>query len=384
MNTAVRPIEPIANGVSERRPRILQVVLSLGPGGTEHLVIELCRRLRPQFDVAVCCLDDAGAWASKLLDRRIEVIALGRRTGFRPDIGGRIAGLATEWGADVLHCHHYSPFVYGRIAALLNRRVKLLYTEHGRLSDAPPPWKRRLINPILARFDGPIVAVSHDLRDYMISARFPAKRVNVIHNGIAAGSAPSPIQRGIARRQLGIGDDTFAIATVARLDPVKDLHTMLDAFALVRRDISNARLFLVGDGPERDWLTARAARPDLAGSVTFAGYRSDVQTFLTAADLYVNSSISEGISLTILEAMAAALPVVATEVGGTPEIVDGATGVLVPSRDPARLASAIIGLGIDHRRRERLAAAARRRVEAQFTIERMIDQYARTYRRLLD
>ncbi len=340
---------------SHRAPvRVMQVVLSLSPGGTERLVIDICRRLGNGFDVSVCCLDDEGAWASELRDRDIEVIALNRRPGFRPGIGREIAHLAKQRGVDVLHCHQYSPFVYGRIAKYWLPRLKLVYTEHGRLSDAPPTWKRQLVNPVLGRFDGPIVAVSDELRRFMIDSRFPRERVAVIHNGIDAATLPTPGDRHRARALLGLKDEALVAVSVARLDPVKDFPCLLDAFALVRQVVPHAHLLIVGDGPERAALEARAAQPDLAGSVEFLGLRPDVRAVLPAADLYVNSSISEGVSITILEAMAAGVPVVATAAGGTPEVLaDGNAGVLVPVRDPVRLAQAIIALAADPRRAHR-------------------------------
>jgi glycosyltransferase involved in cell wall biosynthesis len=366
-----------------RTPRVMQVVLSLVPGGTEHLVLEICKRLPPEYGTVVCCLDGEGEWAATLQARGIDVQALHRRPGFRPQIGREIARLAAERNIDVLHCHQYSPFVYGRIAAMWNRRLKIVYTEHGRLSDAPPSWKRRLVNPLLARFDGAIIAVSHELRDYMIESGFPRERVRVIHNGIEPAHAATPLDRRRARTLLGLDERAFVVMTVARLDPVKDLGTLLDAFAIARKRVPSARLVIVGDGPERQRLEDRAGRDDLAGSVVITGYRSDVRALLPAADIYASSSISEGVSITILEAMATGIPVVATAVGGTPEILsDGAGGILVPSRDPARMAAAISSRAEDHRRRTALAAAARRRLETSFTIDRMVDDYARSYRGL--
>src|SRR6185436_14263328 len=209
-----------------------------------------------------------------------------------------------------------------------------------------------------------IIAVSHELRDYMIESRFPRERVRVIHNGIEPASAASPLDRRKARLLLGLDERAFVVTTVARLDPVKDLVTLLDAFAIVRKRAPGAQLVIVGDGPERQRLEARASHDDLAGSVRITGYRSDVRALLPAADVYVSSSISEGVSLTILEAMAAGVPVVATAVGGTPEIrADGEGGLLVPGRDADQLASAILSLAVDRRRRAELAAAARRRLE---------------------
>ena len=367
-----------------RTPRVLQVVLSLTPGGTEHLVVEICRRLAPEFGVAVCCLDNEGEWAIDLQTQGIEVKALRRRPGFRPQVGHAIAQFAKERQIDVLHCHQYSPFVYGRFAAVWNPRLKIVYTEHGRLSEARPSWKRRLVNPWLSRFDGSIVAVSHELRDYMIDARFPAGRVEVVHNGVEPAAVASGADRRRARQQLRLDDRAFVVATVARLDPVKDLMTLLEAFAIVRQRVPSAQLLVVGDGPERDRLAARAAQPDLAGSVHMTGYRPDVRALLPAADVYASSSISEGVSITILEAMAAGIPVVATAVGGTPEVFpEGAGGILVPCRDPERLAAAIASLALDQRLRVAMAAAGRRRLESSFTIDRMVDDYARLYRGLV-
>lgn len=369
-----------------RRPahRLLQVVLTLRPGGAEYLVAEMCRRLSPEFEMTVCCLDDEGPWAPMLRQDGVDVVALYREPGFRPQLGRVIADLAARRRASLLHCHLYSPFVYGRIAKLWSPGLKLVYTDHGRNSDDPPSWKRRLVNPLLARFDGPIVAVSHELRQYLIASNFPPDRVRVIHNGIVTGPPPSAAERHQMRRMLGLDDDAFIVMTIARLDPVKDFGVLIEAFARARRRVPRACLIIVGDGPERSRLTAMAADADLGTSVIFLGYRHDSRRLLAAADLFVNSSITEGVSLTILEAMASGVPVVATNVGGTPEVIDQTSGVLVQSRHPKELSAAIAGLAADAPRRIALAAAARQRVEARFTMERMINDYARLYRRLLD
>jgi glycosyltransferase involved in cell wall biosynthesis len=145
-------------------------------------------------------------------------------------------------------------------------------------------------------------------------------------------------------------------------------------------------LVIVGDGPERARLEACVDASNLGASADIIGYRSGVRQLLPAADLYVSSSISEGISITILEAMAARLPVVATAVGGTPEVLPTAAegGILVPSRDPGRLAAAIVSLERDPATRAEMAAAGRRRLESSFNLDRMVGDYVRTYRRLLD
>lgn len=359
--------------------RVLQVVTSLAPGGTERLVVELASRLSGRAQVAVCCLDEPGAWASLLEDRGVPVTALRRRPGFRPEVGRRLAHVVQSFGATAIHCHQYSPFIYGRLATLRTPRVRLVFTEHGRLSTAAPSWKQRLVNPWFAS-RGRLFAVSQELRDFLVhEARFPA-RMQVIHNGIEPGPSPSDAQRTLARQALQVDDSHWVAGTVARLDPVKDLDTLLAAFALVHRRQPCAVLVVAGDGPLGADLRALAARLGIAQAVRFLGSRDDARLLMTGFDAYVNTSVTEGLSVTILEAMAAGLPVIATAVGGTPEVVvDGVTGRLTPKSSPQDTAGALEQL-IRHREQAvRWGKAGRARLVERFTLERMVSDYAREY-----
>ncbi len=366
--------------MSRARPSVLQVVLSLGAGGTERLVIDISRALAAEAEVHCCCLDAPGEWAGQLAEAGIGVSALARRPGFRPGLARRIAAIAAAQRATVLHCHHYTPFVYGYLASLLRPATRVVYTEHGRLSDAPPSAKRRLANALFGRTRARVFAVSEDLRRHMIAEGFPAARVAVVHNGIDPGPPASPARRAAARAALGVSAETLCAVTVARLDPVKDLATMLEGLALARAGGLPCTLTVIGDGPERAALERRASAPGLAGAVTFLGQRDDVRALLPAFDLYLNSSVHEGVSVTILEAMAASLPVVATAVGGNPEVVaEPETGLLVPARSPERLAAAIGRLATDPEGRQAMGAAARRRLEQRFSFERMLASYRAAY-----
>jgi glycosyltransferase involved in cell wall biosynthesis len=365
-----------------RRPvRVLQVALSLDPGGTERLVLDIARGLASHgLEPAVCCLDSPGAWAADLERDGIPVESLARRPGFRPGVSVGIARIARERRIDVLHCHQYTPYVYGCLAKLLRPSLRLVFTEHGRLSDAPPSAKRRLVNPWLARVPGARFAVCEELKRYLVAEGFPENRLGVIYNGIDLGSAPGPDDRRAARERLGLDDTRLVVGTVARLDPVKDHATLLDAFARIRGHVPDAALVLIGDGPERTALEARAAAAGIADAVSFLGTRSDVRRLLPGLDLFVNSSRTEGVSLTIVEAMAAGLPVVATRVGGTPEVVaDGRTGLLVPPADPETMAAAAAALAADPERARRLGVAARALAEERFAFDRMLDRYVSAY-----
>jgi glycosyltransferase involved in cell wall biosynthesis len=361
----------------------MQLVLSLAPGGTERLTIELVNRLSDRFRMIVCCLDEAGEWASELTDHGVPVVPLHRAAGFHPSLGRRVAKLAASHGATVVHCHHYSPFVYGRIASVLNPRLGLVFTEHGRLSDAPPKTKRKVANIVLSRLPGAVFAVSAALKRHMVAEGFRTDRVGVIYNGIDPGSPPTEDERHQARQLLGFADEAFLIGAVARLDSVKDLPTLIKAVALARSRVPSTRLVIVGDGDERSALASEIRRLRVEDIVTLTGYRSDVRHLFPAFDVLVNSSISEGVSLTILEAMAAALPVIATAVGGTPEVVlHGVTGLLVEPRAPTAIADAVAQLACSPTLRAAFGAAGRARVERAFTIERMVADYAREYARV--
>jgi glycosyltransferase involved in cell wall biosynthesis len=357
----------------------MQLVLSLSPGGTERLVIEIVRALKGRFASSVCCLDEPGSWAAELEAIGVPVVALSRAPGFHPGLSARLARVMRQRGVDVLHCHHYTPYVYGLLAAMMVPSAKLVFTEHGRLSDHPPSRKRRLVNPLLSRWPAKLCAVSADLKRHMVAEGFPAGRLDVLYNGIDPGSRPTPAQRDAARRQLGLGGQAFVIGTAGRLDPVKNLPRLLQAHAMLRSRMPDARTVIVGDGPERAALEAEAAALGITDAVVFAGYRQDVRALMAAFDIYINCSLYEGVSLTVLEAMAAALPVVATRVGGNPEVViDGETGLLVPGRAEA-LADAVASLARDPQRRRVMGDAGRWRVKRHFSIDRMVAEYASAY-----
>ena len=364
-------------------PRVMQVVLSLDPGGSERMVIEICRHVRSEVELSVCCLDEPGEWARELVELGIQVTPLSRKPGFRPFLALQVARLARRHRAQVLHCHHYTPFVYGALASRLGRGTRLVYTEHGRRTDEGPSAKRRWANLLLARLSGQFVAVSDDLRRYMLAEGFSARRLTVVHNGIDPLTAPGPGERQQARRALGLPGDVLVIGTVARLDPVKDLGTLIQAFGLLLQWDAGANLILIGAGPEREGLLQMADELGVRARVRFVGHRDDARSLLPAFDVYANTSLTEGVSVTILEAMAASLPVVASRVGGTSEIVvDGETGFLVPSRSPSELSRALQRLAASPQTRARLAANGRRRCVETFGINTMAANYVDRYREL--
>jgi glycosyltransferase involved in cell wall biosynthesis len=353
----------------------------LHAGGTERLVVELTRRLHSEVPTAVCCLDDEGIWGEALAREGIVVRALRRAPGFQPTLGRRIALMARQHQANVLHCHHYSPFVYGSLARLCGRAPRMVFTEHGRLSDVPPSTRRRLANLLFRRFPDRVFAVSEDLRAHLIAEGFKPQHVGVIYNGIDVAPAPDAARAASVRHRLGLAPTVLIVGTIARLDPVKDFVTLIRAMAELRQRVP-AALVMIGDGPERQRLEDEARACGVAQHIHFIGYRDDAREWLAGCDVYVNSSVSEGISLTILEAMAAGLPVVATRVGGTPEVVVDGCGILVAPRDPAAIANALSQLAMRRSLGHDLGRAGRERVEQHFSLDRMVATYRGVYQEL--
>ncbi|MFN7978435.1 MAG: glycosyltransferase [Vicinamibacterales bacterium] len=360
-------------------PTVLQVVLRLDPGGTERLVIEIVRRLRTRIPMAVCCLDAPGAWADRVAADGVPLHVLRRPPGFHPALARELAGVVRRTGARVLHCHHYTPFVYGRLASWLVPGARAIYTEHGRLSDSPPSRKRQLANRVLMAGAHHLFAVSHDLRSHLLREGVP-ERMQVIWNGIDPGPVPDVAARDAARLALGAAPEDCVVATVARLDPVKDLRLLVRAVARAARQAPRLKLVLLGDGPERAAIEAAVVREGVGDRVRLLGHRDDARALLPGVDIFANTSTSEGISLTLLEAMAAQLPIVATRVGGTPEVVlDHETGRLVPARDADAVGEAIAGLASDVDRRRTFGRAGRARLLAHFTIDEMVRRYEQVY-----
>jgi glycosyltransferase involved in cell wall biosynthesis len=358
------------------RPDLVQIVLSLGAGGTERLVIDMSRLLAERANVHVLCTDESGEWAEQLTNCNIPVTTLGRQPGFDRALVTQIRQFLRQLEKPVVHCHHYTPFVYGALGSLFSKH-RLVYTEHGRYDDGKPSVKRRLANQFLGRLPGHFFAVSHDLRNHLLHEGFSPSRMFVNHNGIDISSLPTPDERERVRAELGLSADDFVVGTVARLHPVKDLRTLLTANS---QPSARTKLVIVGDGEQRAELEQLSAQLGLTENVHFLGQRADARTLLPALDVFVNCSIIEGISVTILEAMSAGVPVIATAVGGTPEIIHSdAIGTLVPSRDPNALRVALDGLQENPARRKNLSLAARARVQEEFSTTAMVSRYLDAY-----
>jgi sugar transferase (PEP-CTERM/EpsH1 system associated) len=355
-----------------REITVLHVILSLEIGGMEQVVSDLVQALdRKRFRPVVVCLEALGPIAEELKANGIMVIKL---PPMIPKLSflfpAPLIRVIKETGASVIHVHSgcwYKGAIAGRLAGV----GKIIYTEHGRTF--PDSKAVILMDRLVSRITSQVVAVSHDLANYLgeIVGVFPGK-VSTILNGVDMNRFP------VAGSSCG--EREVRIGIIARLAPVKDVATLLRAMQIVTRDCPEVLLHVVGDGPERDRLELLAEELCISNKVQFFGFRRDIPKVLAGIDIFTLSSLSEGTSMTILEAMASGKPVVATRVGGNPALIEeGVNGFLVPAGQPAELAGALLRLARDGALRERLGANNRFRTAREYSIQAMVEQYERLY-----
>jgi glycosyltransferase involved in cell wall biosynthesis len=369
-----------------RGPRVLSLTVGFGIGGAEQLLLAVAPRLAERgFDVRACALKGPGPMMAELEAAGIPCTALGA-TGRRDlRVPFALAALLRRERIEILHTHNFLANVAGRIAGRLSGVPVIVSAHHD--TDVWMKPHHRLIERLTARLSDRVVACSEEVRDWAVRRiGLPADRVLTLRNAIAPPAPAGAADRAAVRAELGLGPEDLVAGTLGRLyEPKKGLAVFLAAAVRIAAAEPRARFVLAGDGPARAALEDRAARPDLAGKVRFAGARRDVHRLLAAYDLFVQPSLWEGFGLTVLEAMAMARPVVATAVGGHPGIVrDGIDGVLVPPDDPGALATAVTGLLADPGRRARLGSAGRARALEEFPIDRLVDETAGLYHALLD
>jgi glycosyltransferase involved in cell wall biosynthesis len=260
-------------------------------------------------------------------------------------------------------------------------------TEHGRQFPDRALRSHFVANRLLLGRRDRLVGVGEHVRVALIANEgFPSARVRVLRNGIdIAAFARVKECRPVVRRELGIAAGDFVILQAARLQAIKDHATAIRAMARVVASQSDVRLLIAGEGPEASEIDSLIKRMNLGAHVRRLGLRTDIDRLLGAADAALLSSLSEGIPLALIEAMAASLPVVSTGVGGVPEVVEeGESGLLVGAGDDEAMAERILRLARNPALGQQLGQAGRERAEALFSEERMIAEYARMYREMTD
>jgi len=352
--------------------KIIHVVYSLEMGGAEILVAQLCRLQRARgHNVSVIAYSNLGTLGEKLLAEGIPVLVLGEAS--LPQTFMRFVGEFRRLRPDVVHCHNPAPTLQAAIPARLAGAHCVLSTRHSLVA---PPYERgaEMAFNLVARFCDWVVgicdATCENLRHTPGALQNRLVRVyNGVDPVIPAAAVDQPAKRGLT------------LLFVGRLAPIKSLPTLIRAVAIAAERVPDLQLWLVGHGAERPQLDALVEELGIQDSVTFWGERLDVAGFFSAADLYCMSSTSEGLPMSLLQAMSVGLPSIVTDVGGMAEVVRNFhAGLTTPVGDASAMAGAIVQLAADRERRVLFAQNARAAYGEHFTLERMEASYMELYR----
>lgn len=360
---------------------MLQVTHDLGVGGLPRVVETLCRTIdRTRFEVSVLCLNEGGELADALKADGFEVSVLEKAPG-QPVYSSsfRVGDFLKAREYDVVHSHNTQPFFDAAIGSIIARRPVLVHTDHAR--DFPDKLRYMVLEHLLSWRAYRVVGVSQHTTDNLNRYEWiPRSRLVTIPNGIDGGLFERPVDRARIRASLGVSDSDVVAVLGARLEAQKDIPTLLAAVKLLTERLPALHLVIAGDGALREELKALTATLGLTSRVHFVGVRLDMPDILRASDLFVLSSVWEGLPMVILEALAAGCPIVSTAVGGVPSaVVDGETGLLVPPRSPEALAGAMERVVIDEKLRQRLSAAGMALFGARFSAKVMARRYEGLY-----
>ncbi len=360
------------DSLNDRLTNVAHVSFSLRTGGLEKLLAEFARNAdRDRYRLHYFCLGSGGPQADEIVEQDWSVCALEKHEGFQLGTVFRLARELKRRNISVVHTHNSGPMIYGALAARLAGNKAVIHTRHGQRFGADNRQTRVFAN--LARLVDRFVAVSRDGSSISVTEGIPNGRVRTIWNGIDLTRFPytGPNPHGPA-------------VVVARIAPEKDVATLIRATAIVVCQHPGFRLQVVGDGPSLPELRQLIEEFRLGANVELLGERQDVPSILQSASMFVLPSRTEGISLTLLEAMASGLPVVATRVGGNPEVVQhGRTGLLTPTGDVWQLAQTIERLLQMPSAARQMGKSGRRRVEKYFDVTRMVRDYEAMYREVL-
>ena len=369
-------------------PLVLHVIYRLAMGGLENGLVNLINHMPAgRYRHAIVCLTDFTDFRERLCSPGVSVLALNKEPGLDLSVYRKLWSIIRDMKPMIVHTRNLPTFEMAALAALARVPYRI-HGEHGRdLHDAYGTNRKFLIfRKVLDIAVHHYVAVSQDLEQWLKSMVMIApKKVSQIYNGVDTQVFQAPTQKGRDVFPKGFASsEQVVIGTVGRLQQVKDHATLIRGLAsLIKRDPAMAdkfRLMIVGDGPLKMELEQLIRESHLTDMVWMPGARTDIPRLLQGMDIFVLPSEAEGISNTILEAMASGLPVIATRVGGNAElVVEGETGLLVPAKDPRALGLALMTYLQDRRMMQSHGEAGRKRVETEFSMQAMVEHYLQVY-----
>lgn len=369
------------------RIKVLHVIGGGEFGGAEQHLLTLFRHInRQEFELHVACLFPKPL-APLVMNEGFKVHVFPMRNKFDLQPITKMASLIDTENFDIVHTHGVRANLIGRLAAKragVNRVVTTIHSvlafDYKRRIDR---WVNKFCEQTTRKITTRFITVSEKLALQLIADGIPSDKIVTIHNGLEIENYNPELSGKPVRDEFKIDDGTVLIGIVARLHPVKGHSYLLEATAHAVRKTPQLNLLVVGDGPEGAELEAMARRLGIEDKVIFAGFRSDIPEIIAALDFLVLPSLSEGLSLTVMEGMAMKKPVFATAVGGTPEIItSGVDGLLAPPGDVPALVQGIRDLAGDRQFAAKLGVEARKTIEDRFTAELMADRTSQLYKEI--
>ena len=366
-----------------RRIKVVHLITSLEVGGAQHgMLLGLPRFDSDKYEHIICSIMDRMQMATQFRAVGIEVVSLGLRKKTDVFVAQRLVSLLRRQRPDILHTYLLHGNVLGRIAGRLAGVPAIIGSE--RTIGQARRWGRlatKLTNPLTNA-----VEVNSTLGGNAIENDLgvPHEKVEVVRSGLDLDAFANSTRRKDVRLSLNLTDDQHLVVYVGRLRQVKGVEYGIRAFAAAQSERPDMHMALAGEGDQLNYLKQLANEFKVNDKVTFLGVRNDLPDLLSAADSVLMPSLNEGFPRTAIEAMAASKPIIATNVGGTPEaIIDGETGILVPSKDIESMTSALINLVNDPELQTRLGTAGRKRAVQNYSVENYVSRLDGLYRQLL-
>jgi sugar transferase (PEP-CTERM/EpsH1 system associated) len=372
--------------------RVMHIVSKVYPyAGMERKVIQLLNRIdRNHFKPFLLSLGDVWGAPRNYLNKDIELLALHKRNGIQWILVHKMAKILKSRKIDIIHSHNWATLFHAVIAARIAKVPVIIHGEHGRdTKELDKTLKRYIIRKILYGLVDQIVVVAEDLKNIVIKEfHYNGSKVKLIKNGVEIRRFRQKFDIAEVKRKLGLSKNVFVIATIAKLRPVKDIPTLIRSFKLIHDKNPRVHLLIIGSYGEntddlKDEIGELIEQLELDPYVKFFGEVENIPELLSVVDVYLNTSLSEGMSNTILEAMASGVPVVASRVGDNPELVlDGQTGFLADRQNPADFAVKTLKILNNPRLKRRMSENSRSIIRKYYPLEGAFQKYQDLYQAL--